>query len=180
MSLSPTPAATASASLASSNYQAIFDNALEACKKRTMKNLRSLPLFALNLKPAIPSIPFLPRFESKSLDSTNAVIIGGQSSWICWPSPRMCNHMYVTVLTIYSTQTNPILLHGSGHGITISVGIPGGQKQFPCTTLRILDTPVWHIASFRKARRCKHPGRRRNLTARSVTQGTLQNDRSVA
>ncbi|KAH9981597.1 hypothetical protein BJV74DRAFT_81907 [Russula compacta] len=42
MSLSQTPTATTS----SSNYQAIFDNALEAYKKRTKKDLRSHPLFA--------------------------------------------------------------------------------------------------------------------------------------
>ena len=42
MSLSQTPKATAS----SSNYQATFDSALEAYKKRTKKDLRSHPLFA--------------------------------------------------------------------------------------------------------------------------------------
>ncbi|KAH9988242.1 hypothetical protein BJV74DRAFT_885364 [Russula compacta] len=42
MSLSQNPTATAS----SSNYQAIFDNALEAYRKRTKKDLRSHTLFA--------------------------------------------------------------------------------------------------------------------------------------
>ena len=44
MSQFQTPTATASAS--SSNYQAIFNNALEAYKQRTKKNLPSHPLFA--------------------------------------------------------------------------------------------------------------------------------------
>ena len=40
--MSPTPASTSS----NSNYQSIFDNALEAYKRKTKKDLRSHPLFA--------------------------------------------------------------------------------------------------------------------------------------
>ena len=84
MAQSQTPTVTASNS--SSNYQAIFDNALEAYKRRTKKDLRLHPLFTkleacnspdailATLREQIPGLDKSPDRWSKWLDPTVTVL----------------------------------------------------------------------------------------------------------
>ena len=85
--MSQTPTATTS----NSNYQFIFDNALEAYKKKTKKDLRSLPLLA----------------ELRACDSPDAVLTTlrgqiDQSRSASSPDGRLTNWLKPTVNVLYA------------------------------------------------------------------------------
>jgi hypothetical protein len=121
--MSQTPTATAS----TSNYQSIFDNAIEAYKKKTKKDLRSHPLLDklqnCHSPDAVLTILYqqIPGFDQSR---------GTDDKWTKWLNPTvnvLCTFSGVIGGGVGLVSPTELMVKSFGSDILCHIGIPTGS-----------------------------------------------------